>query len=298
MTEHIHGHISGRYLDLYAADTAWRLARKGKSKDWGMRDIFRMMTREGKSALAGYFQGKRREMPVCKPDGSTSPWQPMTKAERAQDRADVLKGQGVDSLGTARSPRKNASAVSNFEFVLAADVMAKPDLLPNGPGVYALFVRNGDELLSKAGYQWDTDQSHWTEDGFVHFYTGESYGIRDRVLDHLLTGIDRSNFRLTMMALSHCGVRPDGLPEPTGQCADDEAAITTWLRESALVGFKTCGYVKDAERAVLDVTLSPINIGGRQPTDFSNLLRTLRETFKSEVGDAWPKSAPPPKRRR
>ena len=298
MTEHVHGHISNRYLDLYAADTAWRLSRNGKAKDWGIRDIFAVMVREGKSALTGYFQGKRREMPVCQSDGSTSPWQPLSKADRIKDRAEVLNGEGVDSLGAARSPRENASALSNFEFVPAAEVIAQPELLPNGPGVYALFVRNGDDFLSAVGYEQLAHQPHWIKDDFVHLYTGESYGIRDRVLDHLVTGIDRSNFRLTLLAVAHCGIRMPGLGELTGVAEHDEAAFTTWLREHAVVGFKTCGYVKDAERAVLRATPSPINISGRETTEFSSLLRALRDTFKKEVGSAWPKSAPARKCRR
>lgn len=298
MTEHIHGHISSRYLDLYAADTAWRLSRKGKAKGWGINDVFSMMAREGKSALAGYFQGRRREMPICQVDGSTTPWQPMSKEDRARDRAAVLKGEGDDSLGVARSPRRAATTLADFEFVSAADVMAKPELLPNGPGVYALFVREGDQILSAAGYENPEAQQHWTRDGFVHLYTGESYGIRDRVLDHLVTGVDRSNFRLTMLALAHCGVTLGGLEEPTGACEHDEAAMTAWLRSSTLIGYKTCGYVKEAERAVLYATPSPINIGGREPTEFSNLLRTLRDSFKKDVGAAWPRSAPPLQRRR
>ena len=176
--------------------------------------------------------------------------------------------------------------------------MASPTALPAGPGVYAIFARDGRALVESIGYQDPMGRPHWTHDDFVHLYTGESYGLRGRVLDHLTTGVDRSNLRLTLLALAHRGMPPFSLGALTGQADNDEAAMTEWFRESVVVGFKSCGYVKDAESAVLNATPSPMNIAGREVTDFASWLRGLREEFKRDVAINWPKCSPYQKHRR
>ena len=71
----------------------------------------------------------------------------------------------------------------------------------------------------------------------------------------------------------------------------DEAALSRWLSQNLIIGFKSCGYVRDVETAILATTASPLNIKRSNPTPFAHALREFRQKFMAEVAADWPKTA-------
>ncbi|MFN4297878.1 MAG: IS1595 family transposase [Brevundimonas sp.] len=289
MAENIHVHISGQYLDLYAAAAAWRLSRKGKAKWWGFADLMSAMSRQGRSNLSGYFQGRKRSLSLCQMDGSTLAWRPPSKAARAAMKQ-VAEVGGVDQLGAARALSRNRSGQRDFSFVPADEFLRNPSAVPNGSGVYALFGTFGEVLLTNLGFKAEEHPPLWRRDGATHFYTGESYTVRSRLLEHLVGTIRTSNLRHTLFSISHALGPVGGLPLVTRDAAVDEAALSEWLRENVTVGFKTCGYVKDVENAVLRTAASPLNVMRPMPSEFASALRALKRRFSDEVAANWPKT--------
>lgn len=298
MAENIHVHISGQYLDLYAAAAAWRLERKGKAKWWGFADLMSAMSRQGRSSLCGYFQGRKRSISLCQMDGSTLAWRPPSKAARAAMKEEAEVG-GVDQLGAARALSRSRSWKSGFCFLSAEEFLRDPSTVPNGSGVYALFGPCGEELLPQLGFKAEEHPPLWVRDGAVHFYTGESYTLRSRLLEHLVGTIRPSNLRHTLFSISHALGPVGNLPNVTRDAAVDEAALSEWLRDNVTIGFRTCGYVKDVETAILGAAASPLNVMRPAPSEFASVLRTLKRRFGEEVVVHWPKtpSAHSPRRR-
>jgi hypothetical protein len=229
--------------------------------------------------MAGYFQGKKRGAVICNEDGTTSRWRPPAKRSRA-NATDAPPARATKPIGV-RDQRVGMT------FIPAADFIADPSQIPNGPGVYALFFRRGTELLAQSELPPDQMERVWRRDGHDHLYTGESYGLRGRLQEHLTGDIRFSNLRETLLALQWCGSALPSGPEVTNDGAATEAGLTGWLASEVMIGFKNCGYVRDVEAALLRQTASPLNIQGRGADTYAVGLKAMRARFHSEVAAGW-----------
>ena len=72
-------HITSTYLDLYAAQGAWRVEQVGKSVDDGFKSLLSAMFAGGGSPLKGYFLptklgGCKRKCEIVQGDNKPGTW--------------------------------------------------------------------------------------------------------------------------------------------------------------------------------------------------------------------------------
>lgn len=290
MMERVHRHIAQHYLDFYAADAAWRIERNKWSDREGLADVMAAMSTRGRSPLTGYFQGRKRSLSLCQQDGTVTAWRPPTQAER-RDRRRAAAGEGVpDEFGAPRRPLSRKTWDSGFTYVAAKELVADPSIIPAGPGVYTVLVKNGDQLLADSGFEEEAALPIWRHEGCVQLYVGESYTLRGRLLDHIAGNADASPLRLTLMALQHA-LRPLGEQvEVSSDRESSEASLSEWLQDAAIVGFKSCGYIYAEERNVLLKAASPMNLKRPNAGAFTKQLLDLRAAFRAEIANAWPRA--------
>lgn len=286
--ERLHRHISKNYLDLYAAEAAWTLQKGKKAKGEAFAEVMSWMSRPGRSPLAGYFQGRKRLLPVCKPDHTIEGWKPPTK----RARIDFIR-RGQDPV--EYKPRRPLveTCREGFTFASADAFLSDSAAIPDGPGVYAIFLRQGREFLQASGYVEHRNHPLWAHEEGHHVYTGETYGLRGRLQQHLEGNVYASNFRETLMALWFKARLSDRWENAAEEQAGMERGLSAWLRENAAIGWKSCGYVKDVERAILDTSASPLNVARSNPTAYTRALQISRHRFQTEVMTRWPKPTHP-----
>lgn len=185
----------------------------------------------------------------------------------------------------------------DWTFLSADAFLSDPEAVPNGTGVYALFTRDEAQLLSASGYVEKDDLPLWLHDGASHIYTGETYGIRGRLLEHLTGSVRESPLRETLLAVQFALGLVQRAP------AEDERALvegnlSDWMRQNIVIGFKSCGYVRDMERIILSATASPMNLVRPTPSEFTKALHEHRRGFREQVTKAWPEIIRPTIRRR
>ena len=180
-----------------------------------------------------------------------------------------------------------------FTVLSAQQFLAAPSLVPDHGGVYAVFVRGGQAIFGATGYQYVPQRPVWRHDDADHAYTGETYGLRTRILSHLAGDILVSNLRETLMALQWGGgALPDG-PDVEAGRIQAERALTEWMKANILVGYRSCSYVKDVETAILDATASPFNLSRNNPSAYADALQDLRRGFRTDVVSGWAKPEGP-----
>lgn len=289
-----HRHIAQNYLDLYAAEAAWTLGKGKKAPGQAFGELMTWMSRPHRSPLAGYFQGRKRSLPVGQPDGNYALWKPAPR----RGRVDFIDTKGNPVKFKPRRTREKTWR-EDWTFLTADDLVTKPEAVPNGPGVYALFVRDGAEFLKASGFVEEADVPLWRLDGACHIYTGETYGVRGRVLEHLTGSIQGSPLRETLLAIQFDLGQLEREPAEQER-ARIESKLSDWMRGNIVVGFKSCGYVRDVERIILGATASPLNLVRPNPTEYTRGLHQLRRSFREQVASAWPQVNLPtiPRRRR
>lgn len=278
-----HRHIAQNYLDLYAAEAAWTLVKGKKAAGQAFGEMMNWMSQPRRSPLAGYFQGRKRFLPVGQPDGSHDFWKPSPR----RGRVDFIDHNGKPVEFKPRRTRDRTWR-EDWKFLTAESMLVSPDAVPNGPGVYALFARPESGLLSASGFIESPDLPLWLHDGASHIYTGETYGIRERVLEHLTGSVRGSPVRETVLAIQFdLGQLQRAPVEQERALVEDN--LTDWMRSNIVIGFKSCGYVRDVERIILSATASPLNLARPNPTDFTKGLYARRRSFREQVADTWPK---------
>lgn len=283
-------HIAQNYLDLYAADAAWMMSKTKKAKGEAFQEVMTWMSRAGRSPLSGYFQGRKRTMMLCELDGTTSEWRPRPR----RGRTVFIKNDGEPVAFVSRKPLKRTWR-DGFTFMSAADFVADPEAIPNGPGVYGLFVKPEADLIGQLGY--DLEGTPWSVDGNEHYYTGETYGLRGRLLDHLQGDVRSSNPRQLLLALQMQLGRLE--PSVAENKDETERRLNEWLADHVVVGFKSCGYVKDVERTILEAVASPLNLARPNITALTRQLQDDLRAFRSQVMTNWPNTPSAyPRRRR
>lgn len=289
-----HRHIAQNYLDLYAAEAAWTLGKGKKPVGQAFTELMTWMSKPRRSPLAGYFQGRKRFLPVCQPDGTLAQWKPVPR----KGRIDFIKKDGKLIEFKPRRTREKAWR-EEWNFLSADTFLNKSEAVPNGPGVYALFAHDEMGLLTASGFIEQPDLPLWRHDSASHIYTGETYGIRGRLLEHLAGGIRGSSLRETLLAVQFDLGLLQAAPVQE-QRALVEARLTEWMRDNVIIGFKSCGYVRDMERIVLSATASPMNLARPNANDYTKGLHDRRRRFRDQVVSAWPEVAASavPRRRR
>ncbi|MFI4949772.1 MAG: IS1595 family transposase [Caulobacterales bacterium] len=294
-----HKRIADRYLDLYAADAAWRIQRSKRSRLDGFKSVMEAMCRKGPSPLAGYFRrsrqgGHKRLCPIFLDKSGTLGWwrQPTPSEWKTKRHGYRMHGEpppppsafSTPSLKRARSDKWH----EDFVFLTAADFVENPRAVPDQPGVYTVLFEDAAAILAATGYAADERKPMRTDFGSGHLYTGATYGLRSRFRQHLLGAGGPSNLRETLFAIQHrTGALPGG-PSVTSNRDESEAALTAWLIPRAIIAFKICGYVYEVERAILDQAASPLNIKGREGEDHANVLMEMRGQFDADIGQNWP----------
>jgi hypothetical protein len=158
--------------------------------------------------------------------------------------------------------------------------------------VYAFLIDGGVTILQATDYIEHSANPLWTEIGCDHLYTGETYGMRSRLRQHLSAEGGPSNLRDTLFAIQ-LGLGALGAEvEVTLDRAASEAALTRWLVPRTVIAFKQCSYVKEVEKAVLERAASPLNIRERDTTPHSQTLKELRQRFRSFTEGHWPRIKP------
>lgn len=286
--ERVHRHISQNYLDLYAAEAAWTLQKGKRAEGEDFTNLMAWMSRPGRSPLAGYFQGRKRSLSLCKVDGTIEDWKP-------KPRKGTVTFIDKDAEPIEYKPRRPLAKTwrEGFTFLSAEQFLAAPSLVPDHGGVYAVFVRGGQAIFGATGYQDVPQRPVWRHDDADHAYTGETYGLRTRILSHLAGDILVSNLRETLMALQWGGgALPDG-PDVEAGRIQAERALTEWMKANILVGYRSCSYVKDVETAILDATASPFNLSRNNPSAYADALQDLRRGFRTDVVSGWAKPEGP-----
>lgn len=289
-----HRHIAQNYLDLYAAEAAWTLLKSKKAEGQAFTELMDWMSKPRRSPLAGYFQGRKRFLPVCQPDRTLAQWKPAPR----KGRVDFIKKDGTSIEFKPRRTR-DKTWQEEWSFLSADTFLTKPDAVPNGPGVYALFARGEAALLTASGFVEQPGLPLWLHEGASHIYTGETYGIRGRLLEHLTGSIRGSPLRETLLAVQFDLGLLQAAPVQE-QRALVEGRLTEWMRDNVIIGFKSCGYVRDMERIILSATASPMNLARSNVNAYTKSLYDRRRRFRDQVVSAWPEVAAPtvPRRRR
>lgn len=276
-----HRHICQNYLDLYAAHAAWNLTKGSKPKGDALSELMRWMSTKGKSPLVGYFQGRKRPLLLHRADGTREAWMPRVRSET---------GAFIDAHNRSipHTPRRkrDATAREGFTFISINDFLDDPKQVPDGPGVYALFMTRPQELLPQAFLGASASQT-WQVEHYTHMYTGESYGLRSRILQHVGGTIQDSNLRETLLALLYANGSLTLDMEPAQQQQQAEQELNAMLKEQCLLGFKSCGYCRDVERNILNAVDSPLNVARSNPSMTTQMLKAVRAQFRSEVSGAW-----------
>ena len=296
--------IADRYLDFYAANAAWSLGLVGSRPAERFASLMQAMTRPGRSPMSGYFKrasqgGQKRLCEVVNEAGEIAGWRPPNKSERAalraqaavkrastmQTRSDGLTAREIDRGVVSLKRSRSGGWKQGFAFLPAAELASGDRAIPDKPGVYALFVKGGTELLDRTSYVADPKAPIWVVDGRTHLYTGESRSLRGRLREHLKAIHGPSNLRDTLAALGWRGELP-GLQIGTDRVASEEA-LSAWMRQNVVVGFKPCTYVKSVEEIILSEVASPLNIAGREGAAYARWLRDVRRCFESQVKTHW-----------
>ena len=284
--ERLHHGIARNYLDFYAAEGAWKLTKAKQKPVDAYVDLMSWMSRKGRSAMAGYFQGDKRGCPVLQADGKIKDWKPSTDGRRpAYNRIS-------DGALLEYEPRKPTRRTwrSNLTF-LSAEALLTEDFrnVPQEAGVYMIFLRGGRELLEGAGLSPTRSDTLWTEEGAEHAYTGETYHLPTRLRAHLTGNIWASPLRKSLLAVQHQLGQLQRLSSEEEERDATERQLSDWLSKQAVIAFKSCGYVKDVEDVILNETASPLNIKRSNPTHFTKLLIEQHDRLKVEITGRWQK---------
>ncbi len=282
--EDVHRHIAQNYLDLYAGEAGWRVTHNKQRKGERLETLAVSMATPGRSALVGYFQGKKRLCQIIDAFGKPATWRPPTRAERDAKRI----ARGKSPIAGPYRPRRTPNNWSHgFSFVKASDLAGAWQTVQDLPGVYVVCLPIG----SLAGWQPDPEAPPmWRSDGYEHVYTGETYGLRSRLREHLTGTIGGSNLRETLLALDWDRKRKIGAIAEGLDRKGAEDALTEWLLANALIGFKHSAHIRDYERDILAFTASPLNVMRDVQTGYSRHLKVLRKAFRDTVTSRW--SAP------
>lgn len=125
-------------------------------------------------------------------------------------------------------------------------------------GVYSIALANIRDVLVGNGYQ-PAAPEVWSGK-HLHVYVGETYSLKLRMQDHFAGDQQTSSVRKSLMTLTSMS----------------ETAITSFMRQNALISFGYFPYMRDVERYLIQNTACPFNLRGKGSDQFAKRLRCLR----------------------
>jgi hypothetical protein len=169
-----------------------------------------------------------------------------------------------------------------FQAISAKHLLAEPHAVCDTMGVYMIFLRGADKILSCAGMLGTNILIPWAVSGHQHVYTGKSSGaMRSRALHHLCGTIRDSSVRefLLSMQFSERVLWASGDDTLVAM----ERRLTNWLVENAWVAFRACGHVSDVEEELIRRMPSPFNVTHNSKCPFHPSLKAEREKLRSHL---------------
>jgi hypothetical protein len=179
------------------------------------------------------------------------------------------------------SSGNNVMSKEGFSILPAEQFLGNPELVRDTVGVYAISMQNAESFMCRAGLRYSESLPLWNVGGYSHIYTGESVGIRSRLLHHLIGTIRESNFRHSLIALQFVYEALWEGDEP--QLEALESQLNEWLMPRTMVAYKTCSFVGDVESDILARSASPLNIKGRSRTATAVHLKKARAQFTDHI---------------
>lgn len=276
----VHRHIAQNYLDLYLAEAAWTVETAHNTVNERFAEVMAAMSVPGSSIMTGYYQGRKRGCEIVLKEGGTSVWKPdlLRRPVRLGDNGKL------EEVPTRR-PRSK-TWMKDFNFVVASDFIHDPTIVDAGPGVYVVCLRDGADYPLEIVQEATRIPAPWTADASAVLYTGESYGLRSRLLEHFTGDVKVSNLRHTLLAVHWRKAKEGGLPVKPDRAAA-EAATTDWMTSNLTIGFKSCGYVKEVEREILYALPTPLNVQRPNPNALTRQIKAMRSEFSDQVMAGW-----------
>lgn len=143
--------------------------------------------------------------------------------------------------------------------------------IPNRAGVYVIGIRAASPVITETDYPHPCIQIGRTE--YAIAYVGETWAIKNRLLDHLVGDCRASNFRHSILALRAAGSISIG---PVS-----EAALSEHLLAEAIVGFCEPEFIGPAERSLIDKLQPAFNIRGCRDAGWKKVLQAARKNFSA-----------------
>jgi hypothetical protein len=179
------------------------------------------------------------------------------------------------------SNENNVMSREGFSMLSAQEFLSNPEIVRDIVGVYAILVHDADRVLCRTGLPHSDMLPVWKVDGYDHVYTGESVGVRSRLLHHLTGTIRESNFRHSLIALQFVyEALWDG---DESRLEALEFQLNDWLIPRTMVAYKTCSLVGDVESDILQRSASPLNIKGRSRSKTAVHLKKARAQFTDHI---------------
>ncbi|HCQ53062.1 MAG TPA: hypothetical protein DIV82_02655 [Brevundimonas diminuta] len=162
-----------------------------------------------------------------------------------------------------------------------------PATVPDQPGVYVVLLKDTERMLGQLGFIESPGRPLWTHGGCQHVYTGETYGLRTRLTEHMTGSSEGASLRQSLLALHQAKAWGSADVVVTDDRGRTEDSLSEWLKREIVIGYKQSAYVRDYEADILSWSASPLNIARRVVTPSTTTLKTLRERLRNEVIARW-----------
>lgn len=143
--------------------------------------------------------------------------------------------------------------------------------VPNRAGVYFIGLKLTSSLLGLPPNRHYSVSVAGAE--FAVVYVGETWAVKNRLLDHLAGDWKVSNFRHSVLALeqSHSGIDQ----------TISEASLSHHLLNEAIVGFCEPDFIGPAERSLINALQPAFNIRGCHDAAWKKELQKARKNFSA-----------------
>jgi len=169
----------------------------------------------------------------------------------------------------------------DFQIVSAKDLLASPRAMRDTLGVYMILLSAADQIFTCAGLSGAEALRSWNVGNHQLVYIGEGIGVRSRAMQHLTGTIRDSSARELLLSLQFSSQVL--WPEGSSSLIEMEQRLTSFLIENTYFAFRYGGYVKDAERELIQRTASPFNTAGNAKSPLLAQLKVLRDQFRAHL---------------
>ena len=168
-----------------------------------------------------------------------------------------------------------------FSLITPSIFRRYPTRVPRVPGVYALFLAEGNRILADSGYFQTGRRPPWKIKNFVHVYTGEAGNINARIEQHISAKAERSGFRITLLAMKASTSFHDCRTAKPLRWLDERTRSN--FDQDLLIAFKPCELIQEVEHEIIKRSGSALNIRNREADQFSRKLVELRRAIKRNL---------------